>query len=110
MKALVVVMGIQACSPFPLPRGVGPSRPPASEGRRGHLMKLHLPTDCHYANPAPSAAGGRTQEGGGEGSPPGSRVWEGGPILCEGTLPVFQAPVTMYLPSASSSAPLGAGW
>lgn len=97
--------------PFPLPRGGAQASSEESE-EEGTSDDLHLPTDCHYATrpPRPQAVRtwGRDLRVGSQSSWP--TMWGGGQILREGALPVFQAPLTMCLPSASSSAPLGAGW
>lgn len=98
--------------PFPLPRGGAQASSEESE-EEGTSEDLHLPADCHYATRPPRPQAVRTW-GGDLGcwvaQPSCPMVWGGSQSLCIGALPASQVPLTVYLPSASSSAPLGAGW
>lgn len=98
--------------PFPLPRGGAQASSEESE-EEGTSDDLHHPPDCHYATRPPRPQAVRTwgrDLGWGVAQLSWPTMWGGGQILCAGALPAFQGPLTLYLPSAFSSAPLGAGW
>lgn len=88
-KALVVVMGTQACFPSPCPGGGAQASSEESE-EEGTSDDLRLPTDCHYASRPPRPQAVRTCGGdlgwawdgrGGGAAPLAHSVGRGGQIL-----------------------------